>query len=156
MDMKILDLTADNAFDFCAVLDAVGMENVAGVFDKTEIAALRKGGKDMKGVGLVLAMKVFGVIVGHLSAAREPLYTFLAGCVQWDNGHPVTRDELRAMKLGAFVGLLKAFASKKDIADLFTDVLGSADTAPSAPASGSTGDTPTLTVSSAMPSGAAD
>ena len=50
MDMEILDLTVDNAFDFCAVLDAVGVNNVIGVFDKDEINALRKGGKDMKGI----------------------------------------------------------------------------------------------------------
>ncbi len=80
MDMKILDLTADNAFDFCAVLDAVGVNNIIGVFDKDEINALRKGGRDMKNIGIVLAMKAAGVLIKHISTAREPIYTFLAGC----------------------------------------------------------------------------
>ncbi len=124
MDMKILDLTVDNAFDFCAVLDAVGVNNVIGVFDKDEINALRAGGKDMKGIGIVLALKALGVIVKHIPTAREPLYTFLMGCTQWENGHAVTRDDLRTMPIGKFVRLIKSFAEKEDVVDFFTDVVG--------------------------------
>lgn len=142
MDMEILDLTVDNAFDFCAVLDAVGVNKVIGAFDKKEINALRKGGKSMKNIGMVLAMKVFGVIIGNIPNAREPLYTFLAGCVRWSNGHPVTKDELRTMKIGKFVKLIKEFAKKEDIVDFFTDVVGSLDTAPTDSENSSTGDTP--------------
>lgn len=124
MEMEILDLTVDNAFDFCAVLDAVGVDNAIGVFNKDEINALREGGKAIKDIGMLLAMKAAGVLVKHLSAAREPVYVFLAGCTVWKNGHPVTADDLRKLKLGAFVRLIKQFAAKEDIVDFFSEVAG--------------------------------
>lgn len=156
MEMEIRDLTVDNAFDFCAVLDAVGVNNVIGAFDKEEIYALRKGGKDLKGIGLVLAAKAAGVLIGHLPAAREPLYVFLAGCVQWTNGHPVTVDELRKMKLGAFVQLIKSFAQQEDIVDFFTDAAGFVNTDATGSGSSSGADTAPPPITSDTPSGEAD
>lgn len=156
MDMKILDLTVDNAFDFCAVLDAVGVNHIIGVFDKDEINALRKGGKDMKGIGLVLAMKAAGAVIKHIPTAREPLYTFLMGCTQWENGHSVTRDDLRTMKIGKFVRLIKDFAEKEDIVDFFTDVVGLAATEQTDSETSSTEDTPAPVITLTAHSGEDD
>lgn len=154
MDMKILDLTVDNAFDFCAVLDAVGVNHIIGVFDQDEINALRQGGKDLKEIGLVLAMKAVGVLVKHIPTAREPLYTFLMGCTQWENGHAVTRDDLRTMKIGKFVRLIKEFAEKEDIVDFFTDVAGFTATAQTDSATSSTEDIPAPAITLTERSGA--
>lgn len=125
MQPKILDLTADNAFDFCAVLDAVGIANVIGVFDKSEIASLQEGGKDLKHIGIAVAMKIAGVIVRNLSSAREPVYTFLAGCTAWEDGKPVTKEEIRRLKLGEFADLFRQMAEKEDIVDFFRGAAGS-------------------------------
>ncbi len=142
MDMVILDLTVDNAFDFCAVLDAVGVSKLADVFDKTEIAAMQKSGEGTKSIGMALALKAAGALIGSIPNAREPLYTFLTGCVQWSNGHPVTRDDLRGMKIGKFVGLIKEFAKQEDIVDFFTDAAEFMASAPTASVSSSIADTP--------------
>lgn len=156
MEMEILDLTVDNAFDFCAVLEAVGVENVIGVFDQKEINALRNGGKDMKNIGMLLAMKAAGVIIRHLSAAREPVYAFLAGCTVWKNGHAVTVDDLRKLKLGAFVKLIKQFAAKEDIVDFFSEAAGLAGMEQTDSGNSSTEDMQPPAITLTKPSGADD
>ena len=65
-EIKYVDLTVDNLFDFCSVLDAVGAESVLGAFDKAEIAALQKAGKDTKGIGIAVAMKISGIVIKNL------------------------------------------------------------------------------------------
>lgn len=156
MEIQILDLTADNAFDFCAVLDAVGVNNVIGAFDKDEIIAMQKGGRDTRAIGIVLAMKAAGIIIRHISAAREPIYTFLAGCTVWSNGHAVTKDDLRKMKIGSFVSLIKQFAQKEDIVDFFTDAAGFASMERTGSGNCSGEDTHPPTITSEVRSGAAD
>lgn len=122
-EIKFLDLTADNAFDFCSVLDAVGMNDVVGAIKKEEIIALQKEGKDTKSIGLVLAMKMFAIVVHKLSSAREPIYSFLSGCAVWANTNKaVTVDELRKLKLSAFLKLMADFFKKDDLSDFFKDV----------------------------------
>ena len=127
MEMKFLDLTVDNAFDFCGVLDAVGLNTVIGVFDKDEINAMRSQ-KDMKEIGIVVAMKAVGAIMKNMSSAREEIYRFLVGCTVWDNNQPVTKDDLRKLPISQFVKLLKAFAKKEDLQDFLSEVLTFVDT----------------------------
>ena len=109
------ELTADNAFDFCAVIDAIGLESVTMVIKKEEILALQKNGKDAKSIGIIIAMRICGVIVGKLSRAREEVYHFFANCAVWDNGGKVSVDELRTMKITDFLKMLKDFFNKDDI-----------------------------------------
>lgn len=121
--IKFLDLTADNAFDFCTVLDAVGLESIVNVVSKDEIIALQKSGKDAKSIGLILVMKVFSVIVKKMSSAREPIYSFFAGCCVWDNsGKPVTVDDLRKLKLSAFLKLMKDFVKNDAMMNVIEEV----------------------------------
>lgn len=122
-EIKFLDLTADNAFDFCAVIDAIGLESVTTVIKKEEILALQKNGKDAKSIGIIIAMRICGVIVGKLSGARKPIYSFFSGCCVWGNsGKAVTVDELKNLKLSAFLKLMKDFFKKDDLSDFFKEV----------------------------------
>ena len=127
MEMKFQNLTADNAFDFCAVLDAVGVNTVIGVFDKDEINAMRNK-EDMKKIGIVLAMKAVGALMKHMSSAREEIYAFLAGCTVWETGRETTREDFRNMRISEFAKLLKEFAKKEDLQDFLAEVLEFADT----------------------------
>lgn len=127
MEMKFLNLTVDNAFDFCAVLDAVGVNTVIGVFDKDEINAMRNK-EDMKKIGIVLAMKAVGALMKHMSSAREEIYAFLAGCTVWENGRETTREDFRNMRISEFTKLLKEFAKKEDLQDFLAEVLEFAGT----------------------------
>lgn len=69
-DFRFKDLTVDNAFDFCEVLAVIGVEQVIGAFDKDEIQQLRESGTDMKEVGIVIAMKVCGILIKNISKAN--------------------------------------------------------------------------------------
>ena len=126
-EIKYVDLTVDNLFDFCSVLDAVGAESVLGAFDKAEIAALQKAGKDAKGIGIAVAMKISGIVIKNLPKARDEIYSFFANCMVWDNGSKVTVDDLRKLKIGQFVKLIKEFFAKEDLADFFKEVAEYAD-----------------------------
>lgn len=121
-EIKFLDLTADNAFDFCAVLDSIGVENIVNAIPRDDITAFQKAKKNNKAIGIMIALKVSAVLVKHIATAREPIYTFFAGCCEWDNGSPVSVDELRKLKLSAFLKLFKDFFKKDDLADFFTEV----------------------------------
>lgn len=121
-EIKFNDLTLDNAFDFCNVLDSIGTDQILAAFDAKEIAALSKSGKDMKGIGTTIAMKIPGILIKNLSKSREEIYTFFANCMVWDNGSKVTVDEVRSFKLAQFTRYLKEFFKKDDLADFFGEI----------------------------------
>lgn len=82
-DFRFKDLTVDNAFDFCEVLAVIGVEQVIGAFDKDEIQQLQESGTDMKEVGIVIAMKVCGILIKNISKARNEICKFFANCMEW-------------------------------------------------------------------------
>ena len=125
------DLTVDNLFDFCNVLDAVGINSVLGAFDKREINALQNAKNSMENVGIVITMKIIGIIVKNISKAKSEICTFLAGCTEFEDGDKTTADDFLEMKITPFVKLLKEFSKKEDLADFFGAVAGFRDTAPS-------------------------
>lgn len=120
-EIKYLDLTVDNLFDFCVVLDAIGLESVIGVFDKKELAAIASD-KDTHEIGVDVAIKIAGVLLKNAAKARNEICGFLAGCMEWDNGQKVTVDELKKFKIGRFVKLVIEFFKKEDLADFFKEV----------------------------------
>lgn len=123
-EMKFVDLTVDNLFDCCTMIDAIGAEQILAAFDKDEIAALTESGQDIKGVGVVIGMKICGIVIKNLSKARNEVCAFFANCVVWDNGTKVTVDEIRKMKIGQFVKLIKDFFKRDDLVDFFKEVAG--------------------------------
>lgn len=155
--MKFRQLTADNAFDFCAVLDAVGMNQAISIFNKEEIALMLKNQKSRKEIGTLMAMKLAGILLKNMSSAREEIYRFLANCmIQDDEIIPVTEDELRNLPLADFVKLLKEFSQNEDLQDFFTEVSAFVSTEQTNSESLSTEDTTALNPISAEPSAPAD
>lgn len=142
-DYKFKDLTVDNAFDFCDILAVLGVERVIGAFDKDEIRQLQNAGKDMKGVGVVIAMKVSSILIGNVSKARNEICTFFANCMEWDNGVDVTADEIRKFKLKRFVNMVTEFFKKDDLVDFFEDVAALQGTVQNSSGSAATDDTET-------------
>ena len=68
-------------------------------------------------------MRIASIVVKNLSSAREPIYTFFSGCCVWGNsGKAVTVDELKNLKLSAFLKLMKDFFKKDDLSDFFKEV----------------------------------
>lgn len=121
-DCRYKDLTIDNAFDFCEVLAAIGAEQVIGVFDADEIKQLQESGQEMKEVGIVIAMKICGILIKNISKARNEICAFFANCMEWDNGTPVTVEEVKRFKLKQFVKVIKEFSKKDDLMDFFEGV----------------------------------
>lgn len=144
-DSKFKDLTVDNAFDFCEVLATIGIEQVIGAFDKDEIKQLQESGQDIKEVGVVIAVKVCGILIKNISKARNEICKFFANCMEWDNGTQVTADEVKKFKLKQFVFMIKDFAKKDDLIDFFEGVAELLGTEQNDLTSAATGDTATPT-----------
>ena len=144
-NFKYKDLTIDNVFDFCEILAVIGVEQVIGVFDKDEIQQLQESGKDTKGVGVVIAMKVCGILIKNISKARNEICKFFANCMEWDNGTQVTTDEVKKFKLKQFTIMVKDFAKKDDLVDFFEDVAELLGMEQSVSMNAATGDTAILT-----------
>lgn len=144
-DFRFKDLTIDNAFDFCEVLAIVGVEQVIGVFDKEEIRALQDSGQNMKDIGIVIAMKVCGILIKNVSKARNEICKFFANCMEWDTGTSVTADEVKKFKLKQFAVMVKDFAKKDDLMDFFEAVAELVNTEQNDSTTSATGDTEILT-----------
>lgn len=144
-DFRFKDLTVDNAFDFCEVLAVVGVEQVIGVFDKNEIQALQDSGQDAKDIGIVIAMKVCGILIKNISKARNEICKFFANCMEWDTGTSVTADEVKKFKLKQFAVMVKDFAKKDDLMDFFEAVAELVNTGQNDSTTSATGDMATLT-----------
>lgn len=124
-EYRFKPLTADSAFDFSEVLAVIGVEKALKAFNLEEIKAMK--GQETKQIGIVVSMKIAGILIGNLSKARNEIYRFFAGCMEWDNGSAVTVDELRNMRLKQFLMLIKDFAKQDDLTDFFGDVAELAD-----------------------------
>lgn len=118
-EIKFKDLTLDNAFDFCGVLDAIGTDQLLAAFNPREIAAMGAKGKTTKEIGVAIAVKVPGILIKNLPKAKEEICAFFAGCMEWDNGSAVTVEEVKGFKLAQFVQLVQQFCKKEDLADFF-------------------------------------
>ena len=118
-EIKFKDLTLDNAFDFCSVLDAIGADQLLDAFHPKEIAAMGAEGKTTKQIGTAIAVKVPGILIKNLPKAMEEICAFFAGCMEWDNGSAVTVQEVKGFKLAQFVQLVQQFCKKEDLADFF-------------------------------------
>ncbi len=116
------ELTADNLFDFCDVVSAIGVENLADLFNPDEIKALQSAGKDSHGIGIVIVTKLVGRICSNLRTAREPIYAFLSNAIVSDTGKAVTVKEIRSMNPADFIKLIKDFFTQEGIVDFFKQV----------------------------------
>lgn len=144
-DVKFKDLVVDDAFNFCAVLDAIGTDQLFGAFSPEEIEAMQENGSDMKTIGIAVAMKIGSVLIKNFPKAKDPICSFFANCMEWDNGSAVTADELKKFKIGRFFKLIKEFFKKDDLVDFFKDVAELLDMGQDDSRNSATGDTATPT-----------
>ena len=100
---------------------------------------------NIKGIGVVIAVKVCGILIKNISKARNEICKFFANCMEWDNGTPVTLEEVKKFKLKQFVIMIKDFTKKDDLVDFFEGVAELLGTDQSDSKSAATGDTATLT-----------
>lgn len=124
MEIRYKELTVDNLFDCCAVLDAIGTEQILAAFDKDEISALTAAGKDARGIGVVITMKICGIVIKNIPNAKDEICTFFANCIEWDNSTAATVDEIHNMNITTFIKMIKNFFKQDGITDFFKEVAG--------------------------------
>ncbi len=116
------DLTVDNLFDFCGVLNAVGAKDILTVFDKKEITALQKANESTDKIGIVVVMKLVKLIIENIPKAKKEICDFLAGCTKFDDGTKTAANDFIEMKIVPFVKLIKEFSKREDLTDFFGEV----------------------------------
>lgn len=122
------DLTVDNLFDFCGVLDAVGADDILNVFDKREINALQRANESMEKIGIVVVMKLVKLIIKNIPKAKNEICKFFAGCTEFEDGTKTTAKDFLGMKIVPFIKLVKEFSKREDLTDFFgavAELLGS-------------------------------
>ena len=121
-NIRFKELVTDNVFDFCAVLSAIGSDEIIGLFDKEQIEKIQEKSIDLKDIGVVMATKICGVLIRNLAKARNEIYSFFAGCTEHDDGTKVTVDELKEMKFTEFIKFVRAFFGATEIIAFANDV----------------------------------
>lgn len=120
------NLTVDSMFDFCEVLEAIGIESVVEEFSKEDLEAFQN--KDAGSVGVTVIMKISKFLIKKLPAVKNEIYKFLTGCAEWDDGTPVTVEHIRKMKINQFVKLVHSFFMEDGVMDFFGEAAGLLDT----------------------------
>ena len=111
------NLTVDSMFDFCEVLEAIGIDSIAGEFSKEDLEAFKN--EDAGSVGMTVIMKISKFIVRKLPCVKDELYKFLAGCAEWEDGTPVSVEDMRKMKITQFVKIIRDFLKTEGVMDFF-------------------------------------
>lgn len=125
MEIKYKDFTLDNVFDACNVIDSIGFDKILSSIDKDTINALKnnkRSEEETRAIGIKIAMNVMGIVLGNIRSAKMEICKFISGCCEWENGSPLTPEELLGMKASAFVKLIKDIFRKEDIGDFFSEV----------------------------------
>lgn len=121
------NLTVDSMFDFCELLEKIGIESVAGEFTKEDLEALKT--EDTGTVGVLVIKKLSGLIIKTLPRVRNEICEFLAGCAEYEDGTALTVEDMHKMKLSQFVKLIRDFLKTDGIMDFFGGASGLPDTA---------------------------
>lgn len=110
-------LTSEQLFDFCEVLDAIGIDEFADIFNKDSLAEF-KNSEDTEKVGLAIGMKILKVLIKNLPKAKNQIHAFLASCVE-----DTTVEEIKELPLPQFIKLIKGFVSNEGMKDFFKEAI---------------------------------
>ena len=110
-------LTSDQLFNFCEVLDAIGIDAFADIFNKDSLAEF-KDSEDTEKVGLAIGIKILKVLIKNLPKAKNQMHTFLASCVE-----DTTVEEIKELPLPQFIKLIKGFVSNEGMKDFFKEAI---------------------------------
>jgi len=130
MEIKYKDLTVDNVFDACNVIDKIGFENMLNSIDSETINALKSNtdkdetlnSDDKRAIGIRIAFNFASIVIKNIGFAKIEICRFIAGCCEWENGSPVTSEDILGMKAPSFVRLIKGLFKREDMGDFFSEV----------------------------------
>lgn len=114
-EFKFVELTSEQLFAFCEVLDAIGIDAFANLFDRESLAELQTS-EDTEKVGMAFGAKILKVIVKELPKAKKQIHAFLATCVE-----DATEKDIEALKLAEFIKLVKDLFTNEGMKDFFKE-----------------------------------
>lgn len=117
-EFKFKVLTSEQLFNFCEVLDAIGIEAFAEIFNREQIAEIRDGEEDVEKIGMALGAKILKVLVKELPKAKDQIHIFLASCVE-----DTTAGDIRELPLPQFLKLIKDFVTNDGMKDFFKEAI---------------------------------
>lgn len=124
MEMRLKkELTIDNVCDFCDLLTAIDIEDMINGLDKNGIRKLVENKKDEKAIGEAVIMKIVPLIIRKIGKVRNEIYTFLAGCCEWEDGTAASIEDVRKMSLTKLVKQLKELFTGPEVHDFLSEVL---------------------------------
>lgn len=118
-NIKFKQLITDNLFDFCDVIDAIGLSEIIGAIGEDGVKAAADTEKSTMAKGVVIVSKIVPVLIRNISRARTEILTFLAGCTEHEDGTACTVEELRALPIARFIKLIRDFTKQDDLTDFF-------------------------------------
>ena len=110
-------LTSDQLFNFCEVLDAIGIDAFTDIFSKENLAEF-KDSEDTEKAGIALGMKILKVLVKNLPKAKNQIHIFLGSCVE-----DTTVEEIKNLPLPQFMKLIKDFVTNDGTKDFFKEAI---------------------------------
>ena len=110
-------LTSDQLFNFCEVLDAIGIDAFADIFSKENLAEF-KDSEDTEKAGIAIGMKILKVLVKNLPKAKNQIHVFLVSCVE-----DTTVEEIKNLPLPQFMKLIKDFVTNDGMKDFFREAI---------------------------------
>ena len=114
-DYKFVELTSEQLFAFCEVLDAIGIDAFANIFSKEQLEEFEDDDNAEK-VGMAIGVKILKVLIKELPKAKRQIYTFLASCVEGLN-----EEEIAKLPLPQFMKLIKEFFINEGMRDFFKE-----------------------------------
>ena len=118
-NIKFKPLTTDNLFDFCDVIDAIGLDEIITSIGKDGINTAADDKISTTEKGMIIVSKIVPVLIRNISRARTEILTFLAGCAEHEDGAVCTVEELRALPIAKFIKLIRDFTKHDDLTDFF-------------------------------------
>lgn len=115
------ELNADDLTLLFRAVSAIGSDEIASLANDPQIVnAVSKIGKgDIKGVGIVVVMRIVAIVIKNYEACSPVLFQLLANLT----GKSV--DDIKACGLGTYAAMLKALFMSSGMHDFFTELLPS-------------------------------
>ncbi len=113
------ELNLENLFDFCSVLDKIGIEEFKGAFNGLTTQQSIQNGESDTEVGVSVVFDMVGILCKNMPKCKDEICRFTANCIMHDDETPYTAGQVRKMSIAEFFKTLQGIFTQPDIADFF-------------------------------------
>ena len=126
--MELRKLVSKDIFPMCGILKKIGIKELKGAINGTNIIELASDSKKVnpETITLDIILDVVGIIITNLPQCEKELYAFLESIIVVDDEAKKTlRKDLENMPIDEFAQLIKDVISKEEFRDFFKVALKS-------------------------------